>query len=365
MSAANVVPCLSELFDIDLSLKITKISQKQRLIAQRLAEIINSHTNCDQFHHDAEVTLDLVNDLDDYYYDNDIVGCDSDGNGSNDEWDNEEDTKENYRLNNYSIEFMKEVIGFADAKDSSEQAYICRFRQYVAQQETKRQKTQDIDKAVHQKFLKAREQYLPIHNIDIQRCGLQAAREVTNIVTKKEIINFGDIKKSKIDFLEKFHRLSKEYSRKEILSMDQVGIEKELHSTRTLSFQGEKKTLGCVASKNATVHSYTIQPTISLNGELIGPMYVCLQEPNGGIGDIVKRHLFQPKNVVITCSVSGKVTSSLDQYWRDNVLVPSTGEKVLLLSDSWSGQNDDDIYTDLKSIGKAIHRIQIPLKNNI
>ncbi|CAF2517030.1 unnamed protein product [Rotaria sp. Silwood2] len=150
MSAANIVRCLSELFDVDLTLKITKISQKERLIVQRLAEIINSLTNCDQFHYDAEVTLDLVNDLNDYYYDTDI-------------------------LNNYSIEFMKEVIDFADAKDSSgkrrrswktikhryrsipDQAYISRFRQYVAQQGTERQKTLDIDKAVHQKFLKARE----------------------------------------------------------------------------------------------------------------------------------------------------------------------------------------------------------------
>ena len=91
-------------------------------------------------------------------------------------------------------------------------------------------------------------------------------------------------------------------------------------------------------------------------------MFLCLQEPNGRMGDIVKRNLFEPKNVVITCSSSGKLTSSLVKYWRDKVLVPSIGKKTLLLSDSWSGQNDESIYHDIKSIKKEIRRIQIPPK---
>ena len=63
--------------------------------------------------------------------------------------------------------------------------------------------------------------------------------------------------------------------------------------------------------------------------------------------------------MVITCSSSGKLTSSLVTYWKDNVLAPSIGSKILLLSDSWSGQNDDNIYGDLKPIAKTVHRIQI------
>ena len=115
----------------------------------------------------------------------------------------------------------------------------------------------------------------------------------------------------------------------EILNTDQVGIEKELHSTRTLSFQGEKKTLGSVASKNATMHSYTIQPTINLDGQLVGPMYLYLQEPNGNMGNIVKRRLFQVKNVIITCSSSGKLTNSLVKYWRDKVVKNLSANDVL------------------------------------
>ena len=48
-------------------------------------------------------------------------------------------------------------------------------------------------------------------------------------------------------------------------------------------------------SKNATIYSYTIQPIISLDGKLIGPMYLCLQEPKGRIDDVVKRIYFSQK----------------------------------------------------------------------
>ena len=89
---------------------------------------------------------------------------------------------------------------------------------------------------------------------------------------------------------------------------------------------------------------------ISLDGEIVGSMFLCLQEPTGRMGDIVKANLFEPANVVITCSPSGMLTSSLVLYWRDRCLVPSIRTKALLLSDSWSGQNDAKIYNELKCL---------------
>ncbi|CAF5022839.1 unnamed protein product [Rotaria sp. Silwood1] len=351
MNPANIIYCLSKLFDADLNSSKREISQSELKISKSVAEIINTLVSSDQFNYEDEITLDLINELPDYYDEINVIETNDDGNDADDEWDDKENLKEHYIPNTYSIEFMKEVVDFADAKDSSgkrrrswktvkhryrslpDQNYISRFRKYLSQQGTKRQKTQNIDQIVYKKFLNAREQFLPMHDIDIQRWALQAAKEmnldefqashfwlatfknrhgicsrkITNIVTKREI--------------------------------NQVEIEKELHSTRTLSFQGEKKTLGRVSSRNATTHSYTIQPTISLDGRVIGPMFLCLQETNGR-----------------------KLTNSLVRYWRDKVLVPSIGKKTLLLSDSWTGQNDNSIYQDLKSVGKAVHRIQIPPK---
>jgi len=78
------------------------------------------------------------------------------------------------------------------------------------------------------------------------------------------------------------------------------------------------------------------------------------------MGEIVKSRLFQPKNVVITCSSSGKLTSSLVVYWRNHCLVPFIENKALLLSDSWSGQNNKKLYDDIESVGNHVKRIQIP-----
>jgi hypothetical protein len=62
------------------------------------------------------------------------------------------------------------------------------------------------------------------------------------------------------------------YAPNEILNTDQIGLELEMHSTRTLSYQGEKVTFARIRPKNATTHSYTIQPMISLAGQLVGPI---------------------------------------------------------------------------------------------
>ena len=67
----------------------------------------------------------------------------------------------------------------------------------------------------------------------------------------------------------------------EIFNTDQTGIEKELHSNRTISFVGEKRNFAAVQSKNATTHSYTLQPTISLDRRLFETIYLCLQEQGG------------------------------------------------------------------------------------
>jgi hypothetical protein len=78
------------------------------------------------------------------------------------------------------------------------------------------------------------------------------------------------------------------------------------------------------------------------------------------MGEIVKSRLFEPKNVVITCSSSGQLTSSLVAYWCDHHFVPFIGSRTLLLSDSWPGQNDKKLYDDIKSARKYVKYIQIP-----
>jgi hypothetical protein len=47
----------------------------------------------------------------------------------------------------------------------------------------------------------------------------------------------------------------------------------------------KKNTFGLVKSKNACTHSYTLQPSINMAGEVVGPLFLCLKEPGGKISD--------------------------------------------------------------------------------
>jgi hypothetical protein len=68
--------------------------------------------------------------------------------------------------------------------------------------------------------------------------------------------------------------------------------------------------------------------------------------------------MFQPRNVVITCSKSGKLTKSLVHYWSDMVLAPNAPKKCLLLSDAWPTQSDVEIYKKVP----GCKRLGIPQK---
>jgi len=87
-------------------------------------------------------------------------------------------------------------------------------------------------------------------------------------------------------------------------------------SGRTLSEGGEKTTL---CSVSTTHHLYTIQPTISADGKLLSPLYLCLQEPEGQFGPRVEENLLHRPNVYVTCSQSGKLTKPLLQEWCSEV----------------------------------------------
>ncbi len=67
------------------------------------------------------------------------------------------------------------------------------------------------------------------------------------------------------------------------------------------------------------------------------------------MSDNIKNNLFQALNVTVTCSKSGKLSSSLVEYWIQKVLEPTVdNEKVLLLLDIWGGQTDKQLYSKMK-----------------
>jgi len=182
-------------------------------------------------------------------------------------------------------------------------------------------------------------------------------------VTKREVADEDIINESVEHFMEEVRDLLPSYNHRSILNTDQTAFEFEMHSTRTLSYVGEKATLLAVRSKNKITHRYTVQPTINLAGQIVGPVFVCLQEKDGRMGERVRKNLFHANNVVASCSSSGKLNTSLVQYWINNCLSPSLSHsRTLLLSDSWNGQSEKHgFYNEIR----GLKRLQIPFKTTL
>ena len=96
-----------------------------------------------------------------------------------------------------------------------------------------------------------------------------------------------------------------QYGTENVYNSDQSGFQ---HSGRTLAIEGKRQVKCVVQSISPTTHRYTIQPTISADGKLLSPLYLVLKEPSGKFGPIVQETIFQPINVFVAASKSGKLT---------------------------------------------------------
>ncbi|CAF3146374.1 unnamed protein product [Rotaria sp. Silwood2] len=103
-------------------------------------------------------------------------------------------------------------------------------------------------------------------------------------------------------------------------------------------------------------------PIINMIGELVGSVFICLQEPTGRLGPRIQKSIYHASNIHITCSESGKLTQSHIQYWAGKVLYPLVADDCLLLLDSWFGQTDPSIYNEIFTGNIKYEQLQIPPK---
>ena len=394
----NVVDILANLIAERLTLSsLPANTNNDEDVATMLFENVESVLNSTSYSLENEDTLDFDSDIDSIS--EETTPDDTEDDDYNDEYE-----KENIIQYPFSLQYMKDVVQFYDEENEEtgkrkhsfrnvqrrfkrvrDKNYIRRFRKYIEAQGTKKHKLDGIDSFVYQSFENARNQFLSIHDIDLKSWGLRKAaqlsdktfaatdywiyqfkkrhnivsRKITKLVTKREIQNKDVIHQSAKDFVSNVHNVISNFHPHYILNTDQSGLQLEMYSARTLSYREEKLTLSTVRSINNTTHSYTVQPMISMSGKLVGPLFLCLKEESGYLGERVKRTLFEPNNIVLTCSKSGKLTNSLVRYWRDNVLKLFVGNnKCLLISDCWGAQGANDIYDELVNVT----RLEIPKK---
>lgn len=131
-----------------------------------------------------------------------------------------------------------------------------------------------------------------------------------------------------------------------------LGCQYQSTFNRTLPQKGSKTIFVKRQDMNKVTHSYTAQYALTLSGELLPKVFVCLQEPTGKFGPrvqtIIDEYTEKYKNVIITCSKSGKLTTGLYTDFLNSCLKPSVkNEKFLLLIDSWGGQTKPEIYDEI------------------
>ena len=160
------------------------------------------------------------------------------------------------------------------------------------------------------------------------------------------------------NFVAEATKLIPKYKLDSVLNADQSSFHYEIASNRTLSYVGEKTTYLSVRSTNAKTHSYTVMSIINANGQLLNPVFICLQEPIGSLP--VRKEIFSASNTVITCSTSGKLSKSLVEYWIREVLDKVVGSRFLLLVDQWSPQADINAYEDNLTNGQSCKLLVIP-----
>lgn len=202
---------------------------------------------------------------------------------------------------------------------------------------TYREKIGRVCDFVLQNFKNAIEAGHMVHDNDLQRWALQAkkrigyedirfrasnhwlanfkkahrivSRKINKFITKKTLEGADYLRSQANTFVHEIKNIIKEKGTANVFNTDQSGFQLEIHSGRTLAVEGEKQVQCLVQSVSSTTHSYTIQPFISGDGQLMSPLFVVLKEKSGEFGPIVQEGLFRPSNVYVMASKSGKLTS--------------------------------------------------------
>ena len=178
-----------------------------------------------------------------------------------------------------------------------------------------------------------------------------SSRKITRTVAASETRNEEDIVANATAFLLELNDKIASSKLRDgcVWNADQSGFEYEPIRNRTLTFKGEKIVEARVADKNACTHSYTIQVHISKAGTLGKNLFINFQEnkkknKRPGFGPRIRETLDNVleccKNIKVTCSTSGKFTTTIMQYWFNHIFLQDVSEESMLILDAWSGQGE-------------------------
>jgi len=177
-------------------------------------------------------------------------------------------------------------------------------------------------------------------------------RQVTKFVSEKECTSIDEILQAAEKFQTQTRALISQFPTDFVLNTDQTGCQYSIPYNRTLEHLGAKTVVVKRKNLNKLTHSYTAQYTLSASGKIIPFVFLCMQEPSGMFGPLVQQRvnklIAEYKNVVVTCSKSGKLTTDLFRKFLTTVIVPYVkSNKFLLIIDSWGGQTNPILFDEI------------------
>ncbi|KYM98426.1 hypothetical protein ALC62_10866 [Cyphomyrmex costatus] len=174
-------------------------------------------------------------------------------------------------------------------------------------------------------------------------------RKITKFVSKRDIATLEETVQAAEQFQRQTKCLISKFDLDFVINTDQTGCQYQMTYNRSLDFRGVKTVFVKKQSLNKLTHSYTAQYSITASGKLLPLVFLCLQEPTNKFGPTVSKKIkkltTEFKNVVVTCSKSGKLTKELYKQFLQNILVPYVNKnKFMLIIDSWEGQTDPSLH---------------------
>jgi hypothetical protein len=331
--------------------------EHERVVAAQIFELIEDLGKTDSdLETETSLELDVEGHIDIY--------CNLEDSSDPDEEYSQESTQEWESLEIDKITFtfstIRSIINFYDNCKSNKfdqtrrrypnvklSNYITRFRKYLEENGTSFEKFQRVEIFTFNQFEFARAKLLNVTDRDLKRwavtkareirCRFQASdswirifknrnrivsRKITKYLSIREVNEKSDIEAEAEEFVERVKNKILGVDSCDILNFDQSGFTYEFAPNRTLSYKGEKVTQGLIKNKNATTHSYTIMPLISMSGKLVSKLLICLQETGGSFGPRVWEGLTIPDNIFLTCSKSGKLDKRIMKRWVDECVAP-------------------------------------------
>ncbi|XP_070171198.1 uncharacterized protein [Polyergus mexicanus] len=292
------------------------------------------------------------------------------------------------------LEYKEEVVGLAQAHPKWSLAalhkngasrlkrkdHLQRWKENVQKGGTRIDKLRTIDSETFDRFTEARHCLEQVTTRTLQQWAMAAAfsflsdnfrfeasltwakvfkrkhkirqRKITKYVSKRDIVTLEKTVKAAEKFQKQTRFLIPSFDLDLVINTDQTGCQNQTIYNRSLDFQGAKTVFVKKQSSNKITHSYTAQYSITASGKLLPRVFLRLQEPTNKFGPIVtktvKKLEAELKNVVVTCSKSGKLTKDLYKQFLETIVVPYvTNNKFMLITDSWEGQTDCSLHDDI------------------